>query len=647
MLKLCSLEVEGFGPYAEQAVLQFPQAPGVTVVYGDNMRGKTSLMNAIRYAFFGEVHGRGDPKRGILSACNRDLAAEGRFGFTIALSLRYDGQTYDVVREAIPRVAVPQSDDDFTRTVAVRRAGGVVLGPAERDLLIRSILPKGVARFFLFDGELLSQYEELLINESEEGRGISESIEQILGVPLVRDGRDHLAVLASRANRASAKEASRHQKTQAIGVALAAANDAKDAHERERDRKKLEVEELIAERDEIMAELRRQEIYAAAVERLDMATKELDAARKRQIAAALELKSAMAEAWRTVLSEPVRETRAAARVVATNAVDALVVSMRIDAISSCHCGTCDQDVPQDVRDRLAATLPPGAEAQQSSQTALNALARASELDGFREADVSGQVQMIWNSIRQARIDEADALGRIADAQKTLDGKDPEELRRRRTTLTEVGGKLRAASDAVEAEQGLVDEQVDTIARLSKRLEDAGTPELAGLQQRERVFVTAGAIFAAAVERYKAFLRSRVERTATELFLQMTTEKEDYASLSINDHYGLTIMHRDGRTEDSRSAGAEQVVALALMGALQANAPLSGPIVMDTPFGRLDPHHTANVVMTLPSMAEQVVLLIQEGEVDRDTVRKLLGTHLLREYQLDKQTARRTIVVPAR
>jgi hypothetical protein len=69
--------------------------------------------------------------------------------------------------------------------------------------------------------------------------------------------------------------------------------------------------------------------------------------------------------------------------------------------------------------------------------------------------------------------------------------------------------------------------------------------------------------------------------------------------------------------------------------------------MDTPFGRLDPKHTANVVMTLPRMSEQVVLLVQEGEIDRATVREILGSDLKREYQLDKRTARRTLVTEAR
>jgi DNA sulfur modification protein DndD len=647
MLTLCRLDVEGFGPYADSAVLEFPDGPGVTVVYGDNMRGKTWLMRAIRYAFFGEVHGRGDRARRILSACNRDLTADGRYGFTVGLSLRYDGHDYDLMREVTSKAAVPQSDDDLTRTVALRRRG-VVLGPADRDTLLRSMLPKDVARFFLFDGELLSEYEELLISESEAGRAISEAIEHILGVPLLRDARDHLAMLASEANRASAKEASRHQKTQAMGVALAAANDEKEAHERERDRKKSEVEELIAERDDIVAELRHQEIYAVAVDRLDAARKALEAARETQAAKARELKIVMAEAWRTVLSEAVRSARAAAREAASTAFASLLTSMRADAIENCHCGTCDQEVPEHVRARLAASLPAGSTVFRAGDfRGMTALARASELDGFRESDVSGEVRLLWEALRQARIDEVDALGRIADANKTLEGHDPEELRRRRTTLTEISGKIRAASDAVEAEQRLVDEQVAAIARLNKRLQDAGTPELATFQQRERVLVAAGSVFAVAVDHYKSDLRARVQDTATRLFLQMTTEKDDYASLSINDHYGLTIIHRDGRAEDSRSAGAEQVVALALMGALQANAPLRGPIVMDTPFGRLDPHHTANVVKTLPSMAAQIILFVQEGEIDRATVRELLGSHLLREYQLDKQTARRTVVVEAR
>jgi DNA sulfur modification protein DndD len=171
--------------------------------------------------------------------------------------------------------------------------------------------------------------------------------------------------------------------------------------------------------------------------------------------------------------------------------------------------------------------------------------------------------------------------------------------------------------------------------------------LAAFEQRESVLTRTHAVFSLAVERYKADLRARVEESATDVFLEMTTEKVDYKQLRINDQYGLAIIHTDGREEEGRSSGAEQVVALALMGALQANAPLRGPIVMDTPFGRLDRKHTENILATLPSMAHQVILFVQEDEADRSRVRDLLGTNLKREYELVKHTARRTAIVDAK
>lgn len=647
MLTLRRIEVEGFGPFADRAVLTLPDRPGVIVVYGDNMRGKTSLMNAIRYAFFGEVHGRGERTRGILSACNRDLGAAGKYGFVIGLSLRYGGADFDLMREVAPKVGVPRSDEDFTTTVSLRR-GGVVLGPAERTALLRAMLPRDVARFFLFDGELLDQYAELLISASDAGRVISEAIEQILGVPVLRDARNHLTALASAASRASGKEAAKHQSTEAIGNVLQIANDLKEAHEQERDRKTAELNDLLVEREEIETDLRHQEAYAAAVERLDGARKSVEAAGNAREAMEAELKTAMSDAWRTVLDRPIADARAAAQDAVREGLAMLVASLRVDAIENRHCPTCDRDIAEDVRSHLAASLSrDGNAVGVGDHVGIAALSRRSDLDSFRPKDVRGEVRLIWKAIRKARLDEADSRGRIADANKILEDQNPDELRRRKTTLTELGGKIRAARDAIAAEQKLVDEQDAAIARFAKQLERAGTPELAAFQQRERVLARTRAVFEDAVERYKAELRNQVQGSATDLFLRMTTEKEDYASLAINDHYGLTILHKDGRVEDGRSAGAEQVVALALMGALQANAPLRGPIVMDTPFGRLDPQHTANIVRALPSIAEQVILFVQEGEIDRATARELLGSHLLKEYQLDKKTARRTVVMEAR
>ena len=470
MLTLRRIDVEGFGPFADRALLTLPEERGVTVVYGDNMRGKTSLMNAIRYAFLGEVHGRGGRTRGLLAACNRDRSSDGQYGFVIGLSVRYEDADFDLIREVVPKVAVPRSDGDFATSVSLRR-GGVVLGPAERTKVLRGMLPRDVARFFLFDGELLDEYAELLISGSEAGRVISEAIEQILGVPMLRDARNHLATLASTASRASAKEASKHQTTEAMGNALQCANDRKEAHEQERDRKAAELDGWLVEREEIETKLRHQTAYAAAVERLDGARKRLEEAQNARERMEAELRTVMGDAWRTVLEGPVAEARAATDEAVKEGVAALVGSLRREAVDKGHCRTCDREVPEDVRIRLAGSLGGGeAAVRVGDGVGMAALARRSELDRFRRKDVRGEARLIWGEIHNARLDEADARGRIADANKTLEDQDAEDIRGRKTTLTELGGKIRAARDAIAAEQARVDEQEAAIARLTKALE---------------------------------------------------------------------------------------------------------------------------------------------------------------------------------
>jgi hypothetical protein len=76
-----------------------------------------------------------------------------------------------------------------------------------------------------------------------------------------------------------------------------------------------------------------------------------------------------------------------------------------------------------------------------------------------------------------------------------------------------------------------------------------------------------------------------------------------------------------------------------MGALQKNAPLRGPVIMDSPFGRLDSGHTEKVVRTLPLMASQAILLVYESELEPELARRVLGEALRREYKIVRKSAR--------
>ena len=117
----------------------------------------------------------------------------------------------------------------------------------------------------------------------------------------------------------------------------------------------------------------------------------------------------MNDAWRTLLDEPVASAKDAAQTAVKQAFASLTTSLRVEAITNRFCRTCDQDVPEDVRSRLTASLPAGATAVNAWDYAgIAALARRSDLDGFQQKDVRAEVRLIWEAIRQARLNEADA-----------------------------------------------------------------------------------------------------------------------------------------------------------------------------------------------------------------------------------------------
>ena len=638
MLTLTRLEVEGFGPFAEKQTIDIAPS-GVTVVYGENMRGKTSLLNAVRYAFFGVVLGRGSRARRLHTVSNRERAARGEYGFSVSLRFLYDGVPFELVRSCLPSGSTPLGDGDYEQTVLLKRDGHV-LGPQERDRALEQVFPKEISRFFLFDGELLQEYEELLINESDAGRHISGAIERILGVPILKRGLAHLTQMSQEADKASAREASRHQETEALGNALQQATEQREAHQGELNRLRLQLEDLGVARAEAEQTLQSIQKYAAILQERDDASKRLRMAAAEESDAIDVLRRVMSSSWRALLREPVREARLSAQRQADIAVRSFVEAIRSRSVQIGRCETCEQEIVGAAHSALSAGLPPY-HSDNAEDLLGKAMSRLSSLGMFEVSDVVGECRMLWKRIVDLRIEQVTLRDRVADLNGALSESDPDFVRRSRASYAEILEKTTVVKRGIDDEGRRVFELDQNIQRIKKKLDSAGPIDLRISQARSNILRDSAEVFAASVERYKHELRSRVERTASDLFLAMTTERDDYAGLSINDGYGLTIRHKDGRIEEARSAGAEHIVALALMGSLQNNAPLKGPIVMDSPFGRLDEQHTANVISTLPVMAGQVILLVYESEVGKSRVRELLAQGLKREYELQRLSSRRT------
>jgi DNA sulfur modification protein DndD len=651
VLSIRSISLTDFGPFKGEQHIAFPADSGVSIIYGENMRGKTTLLNAIRYALFGKVIARGATKASINQIGNWETAKEnGRYGFKVVLNFEHEGSRYQLTREHRPRngVKTPQTDLDYQEDCFLRR-DDTVLGPEQRDAELPRIMPETVSRFFLFDGELLQQYEELLRNESDMGRDIKEAIERILGVPILTNGRGDLSEMAKEAQKREAKAAQKNQKTQSLGNQHEALLKQRDGMQEETDRlkKDLEPKRLAKASQEDL--LRKTEKTRALLDERTRVQEDVTNAEARLKEKEDKRKELLSVAWKGLLNRRIRSTRDSLEqelktqrdVYQRALVEANMVASVRKALEDGQCSACGQELSVAARERLGRVFSKvvSKEERERAEMAIQNLdvriAALKQSEAPINADVLQEVQ---DAIDEARIKKATAEDRLSDIREQTKDLDETEVRRLYSeydkTVTEIG----ILQEGIRKQEEALRVINESISRVEAEMARFADSDLEKERMRKELCERLKALFSAAVASYRERLRGKVEADATALFIKLTSEPE-YTALSINDSYGLTIVHQDGSSIPVRSSGAEHIVALSLMGALQRNAPLRGPIIMDSPFGRLDDVHTNKVVQALPSMADQVMLLVYESELDPKQARNDLQGKLRKEYRITRVSAR--------
>ena len=123
------------------------------------------------------------------------------------------------------------------------------------------------------------------------------------------------------------------------------------------------------------------------------------------------------------------------------------------------------------------------------------------------------------------------------------------------------------------------------------------------------------------------------KRASDTFSNLTTEKK-FDHLEINKSYGLNLIIDNKQV--ARSAGAEQIVALSLIEALNYHGRRKGPMLMDTPAGRLDLGHRRNIMDYLPKVVTKMAVFAHSGELTEEDIyfdRSKIG----RKYKITRKS----------
>lgn len=652
MLRLTGLRLNNFGPFKGEQFIEFPEDDGVCIVYGENMRGKTSLLNAIRFAFFGRVVGRGRREAKLHQLGNWEAAENGEYGFEIQLEMTHAGAEYKLVRTFRPRPGVdrPEDDTDYKQDYFLER-DGVVLGPQQARTELDRILPEQISRFFLFDGELLQEYEDLLIAESDMGPKISEAIERILGMPVLTETRNSLTAAKERAENRHARAAQGDQKTREFGNQLASLQETRTALHADLDRQEKELEALRTRKISVEEDMKKLARIAALMDKRDGLEKEVGRVKARLDERREKIQGSMSSAWCVLIVERMQHSLAEMRSVETQLQTALIRTSVLESLSTdgmTICPACLQPVSEEARKHVHDSLKQhGGRAGAAEQRQLAALRqRIVAIDTYLAQSNPEALRLQWEAINQDDREVVSKQNEIKEIESQIRDVSEDDVRRLRAELETIIKQVSVLEDGLKATREKIQSNLAIRDRLQRKLDRLGGSSFDQERKRRALAADLEILFSRAIDVYREQLRRKVEADATQHFLKLTSEPE-YASLRINDAYGLTIMHRNGNEIPIRSAGAEHVVALSLVGALQNNAPLRGPIIIDSPFGRLDATHTDKTVTALPDMAKQVIVLVYEDELHPVRARKALGAYLKSEWKLERVSSRHTKLKPRR
>lgn len=646
-MKLHSLTARNFMPYKGETELTFPQDEqrNVMIIFGNNMRGKTSILNAIRWAFYGEAVGRHSRPIPLQEIVNKDAALVDDWRVEVHVRFDANGHTYDLrrVAERRPLVATPSKPEDFTRLIHLTRDGSAISGD-QVEAEIGLIAPKQISRFFLFDGELLQEYETLLIEDSQQGQQIKEAIEQVLGVPALTNGRVDIQTILKQAQKrqnADLKQIAGLEKQAERHAALTGRIDAIDRDledlntrlKRVREERTVLDDELeaahsvIGAKATLDAKLGEQKVVIEEcdkkeAERLDL----ISGAWKDLIDGQLQIRRDQLERQRKELMDSIKKRSSLAQ----------KISDLQQLLDTRECPTCEQVLGDERRSQIGEALGKAEAELQSIDDSSSALQDISgQLDALSKIRSINARDRLWQAekdlqgyhVRLTQIEND--IERLRDE---IAGYDTADIARKRVLHREKireEGRLQGDIQDQNVERNkLVDELAvsqKAIEGLTKDRTQRSTIKASLCSDLERVF-------SQSIEQLRDKLRKRVEELANDAFKQMTTQKS-YRGLEINDNYGLQIVDASGRHVAVRSAGAEQIVALSLIDGLNRTGRAAGPIIMDTPFGRLDLDHRDNILSYLPSVTSQFVLLVHSGEIRKDTDLAVIADRIGAIYEI--------------
>lgn len=619
------VELHNFGIYKGTHEMCLTDQIGdrnITLVGGLNGRGKTTFHDSILIALYGkqalkyiQEKARSYDKM-LIDHINKHATDDETY---VAVSLCLDDGTSLRVKRSW--TAKGKKAD---QQIIVEKDGVVdkYLGESW-SYYIEEILPFGIARFFFFNNEKITQLADDTSFEQ-----IKSSIKSAIGVSSIEKAIDHTDEVIRRKKKALAAFESSEENVgyqdverQITDIDLRLAESTKQANALERRCETLaaayEAKEkefwssggdLSRNRDSIKAEMQK---ISSEVERVQEEIMQLTVDASTPL---FMCRSLVTQSYENELSSQQTEAKLYS--------DRIIVDLHqkiLERLAACGLNPSDLRTVQNiVNEVLVGHIPKSATEETVKNMSATSMMLYKRLITEVFQNITQRIDTLVNRVdaQESELMSLDAHLGAAD-EKTL------------------AMQLYDALKSIEAEKNLADSeykrQLETIESLKRQRELLVSKRIQlikAIAEKEHAnddnarIVKYAAMSIEVLREFKVRLQcEKVEKlssTATRCFLELVEKDSLVSEIKIDPStLDVTILDLDGNEllKSQLSAGEQQMFAVAIVWALALTSGYKAPVIIDTPMARLDSSHRANFVTKyLPAASSQVMVLSTDEEV---------------------------------
>ena len=648
-MKFKKLIFHNWIPYRDTAEINFATSSkkNITLIRGRNQGGKSAIMRAIRWVLYdntGDISSYQNP----LDLLNNHAAAAGDFNLSVSLELEKDGREIKVTRSLKSKME-NATNTSFDQTLSILEDGASPSG--DREKFITELLAEDISNFFLFDGEMLQQYSELTASSNKKAKELKARIEKVIRTPFLIQAGEDLDSINSELSRKIGAQTTDEILGEAY-VKLASLEEAKNAMLEQKvviePKLQTQKEALLAASSDINAHADSVEI----IQNLEIAKADLINNKKKIEDTAFIIKQSSSRAWKlarsSLLSGHQQTLNTRKKELDSNLENEYLIKILRKSIESGHCRIFD--------------LPLSAEKKKIYEDRLNVLQSSSETDISEE--LSEVNKLLYLASEESSFDEYAtqiklyelAQENIIRGENTIENlkndlgsikqDDIQTLLTKQKNLEKEVGELKSSLEKIDcelngtaldgkdlySEQGII-QSIETMGSIISQLEEASPLESVEKKMKQLTNAMRNAL-EGTVTILLDEMKSSIEKHANAM--NETLTQEAHNQLKINDTYGLSVIDDYGN-EIADSAAGSQMIALSLLFGLKESTGLKGPLIIDTPFARVDLAYRKSILEALPQMSEQCILLVHDGEIAKgDHLEESISNKVGRWYSIEKK-----------